>query len=243
MSEQIEDEIESRFRADAADALVAASKVDVGGPLVEARTRELLRGVARQVEARGMPLETFLAMTGQRPRSSSPGSGRGGSASVARELVLEAVAEQARHRRAGRRGRGARPRTGRGVGDDADETLVELRESGRFETLRDDLRLRNALDHVAAEVKRDPARLRPRPARQSGRPTRRSPRPRRNSGPPAAKEPDMNTTRRISSSRPSSSRPRAASASSTSTRACSTSGSSSSARRSTTTSRTSSSPR
>ena len=34
--------------------------------------------------------------------------------------------------------------------------LVRLRESGRFESLRDDLRLRNALDRVAAEVKRIP---------------------------------------------------------------------------------------
>jgi len=37
--------------------------------------------------------------------------------------------------------------------EDADAALVELRESGRFETLRDDLRLRQALDRVAAEVK------------------------------------------------------------------------------------------
>src|SRR5436305_1139330 len=42
------------------------------------------------------------------------------------------------------------------VGDDADEMLVALRESGRFESLRDDLRLRKALDRVAAEVQRIP---------------------------------------------------------------------------------------
>src|SRR5205814_4808304 len=49
LREQIEDEIETQFRADAADTLVAASKVEAAGPLVESRTRELLRGVARQV--------------------------------------------------------------------------------------------------------------------------------------------------------------------------------------------------
>ena len=59
LREQIEDEVEAQFRADVADALVAASKVDAAGPLVEARTRELLRGLARQVEARGIPLETY----------------------------------------------------------------------------------------------------------------------------------------------------------------------------------------
>src|SRR5215468_1676071 len=65
LREQIEDEVETRFRADAADALVAASKVEAAGPLVESRTRELLRGFARQIESRGVSLETFLAMTGQ----------------------------------------------------------------------------------------------------------------------------------------------------------------------------------
>src|SRR3954464_15467674 len=67
LREQIEDEVETQFRANAADTLVAASKVEAAGPLVESRTRELLRGFARQVEARGVQLETFLAMTGQQP--------------------------------------------------------------------------------------------------------------------------------------------------------------------------------
>src|SRR5262249_35746130 len=40
LREQIEDEIETRFRADAADALVDASTVEVSRPLVESRTRE-----------------------------------------------------------------------------------------------------------------------------------------------------------------------------------------------------------
>ena len=43
--------------------------------------------------------------------------------------------------------------------ENADETLDRLRESGRFETLREDMRLRNALDRVVAEVKRIPRQL------------------------------------------------------------------------------------
>ena len=42
------------------------------------------------------------------------------------------------------------------LGDDPEQTVATLRESGRFEMLRDDLRLRKALDRVAAEVKRIP---------------------------------------------------------------------------------------
>ena len=44
------------------------------------------------------------------------------------------------------------------LGDDADEMIVALRENGRFESLREDLRLRKALDHVAGRGQAHPAR-------------------------------------------------------------------------------------
>ena len=153
LKEQIDGEIESRFRAEAADALVAASKVDVGGPLVEARTRELLRGVARQVEAQGMPLETFLAMTGQSAEELISRLEAEAQQSVARELVLEAVADELGIDVPDSEVEALVREQAELVGEDAGEALAVLRESGRFETLRDDLRLRQALDRVAAEVK------------------------------------------------------------------------------------------
>jgi trigger factor len=156
LREQIEAEIDSRFRADAADALVAASKVDAAGPLVEARTRELLRGVARQVEARGVPLETFLAMTGQSPEDLVSRLEDEAQRSVARELVLDAVADQLELDVPDSEVEELVREQAELVGEDAEQSLLMLRESGRFETLRDDLRLRQALDRVAADVKRIP---------------------------------------------------------------------------------------
>jgi trigger factor len=156
LREQIEDEVETRFRADAADALVAASKVDAAGPLVEARTRELLRGVARQVEARGVQLETFLAMTGQQPEELLARLHDEAQRSVARELVLEAVAEQLELEVPDSEVEELVREQAEAIGDDSGEMLVALRENGRFESLRDDLRLRQALDRVAADVQRIP---------------------------------------------------------------------------------------
>lgn len=156
LQEQIEAEIESRFRADAADALVAASKVDAAGPLVEARTRELLRGVARQVEERGVPLETFLAMTGQSPEELVARLQDEAQRSVGRELVLEAVADKLELDVPDAEVEEIVREQAELVGEDVEQSLQLLRESGRFETLRDDLRLREALDRVAAEVKRIP---------------------------------------------------------------------------------------
>ena len=50
-----------------------------------------------------------------------------------------------------------------GAGEDAEDLIKQVWERGRPDRLRDDLRLRNALDRIAAEVKRDPRRPRPRP--------------------------------------------------------------------------------
>jgi trigger factor len=156
LREQIEEEVETRFRGDAADALVAASKVEAAGPLVEARTRELLRGFARQIEARGVQLETFLAMTGQQPEELLARLQEEARRSVARELVLEAAAEQFGLEVPDSEVEELVREQAEVVGDDPEQALSALRDSGRFETLRDDLRLRKALDRVAAEVKRIP---------------------------------------------------------------------------------------
>ncbi len=156
LREQIEEEVETQFRGDAADALVAASKVEAAGPLVDSRTRELLRGFARQVEARGVQLETFLAMTGQQPEELVARLHDEAQRSVARELVLDAVADEIGLDVPDSEVEELVREQAEAVGDDADEMLVALRESGRFESLREDLRLRQALDRVASEVKRIP---------------------------------------------------------------------------------------
>ncbi|HYQ09566.1 MAG TPA: trigger factor [Gaiellaceae bacterium] len=156
LREQIEDEVETRFRSDVADALVGASKFEAAGPLVEARTRELLNGFARQVESRGVQLETFLAMTGQQPEELVARLRDEAQRSVGRELVLDAVADQLELEVPDAQVEELVREQAESLGDDADQMLVSLRDSGRFETLRDDLQLREALDRVAAEVKRIP---------------------------------------------------------------------------------------
>jgi trigger factor len=156
---QISEEVEAQFRSDVADALVAASKVDASGPLVESRTRELLRGLARQVESRGIAFETYLTMTGQRPEDLVARLGEEAARSVARELVLEAAADQLGIEIGDEQVETLVREQAELIGDDADATLLRLRESGRFEQLRDDLRLRDALDRVASEVKRIPREL------------------------------------------------------------------------------------
>jgi trigger factor len=159
LREQISEEVEAQFRSDAIDALVDASKVNASGPLVEARTRELLRGLAQQVESRGVQLETYLAMTGQSAEQLISRLEDEARRSVGRELVLEAAADKLGIVVSDEEVEALVREQADLLDENADETLERLRESGRFESLRDDMRLRNALDRVVAEVKRIPREL------------------------------------------------------------------------------------
>jgi trigger factor len=162
LREQLEGEVEGAFREAAVDALVDASKVDARGPLVDARTRELLAGLERSLAGRGISLENYIAITGQDPNQLVARLQDEAARSVSRELVLEAVADRLGIQvsddelRAFIRDQ---------VGDDPDEeepadAVVErIWEGPAREQLREDLRLRAALDRVAAEVKPIPVEL------------------------------------------------------------------------------------
>ena len=147
------------MRGAAVDALVDATGIEAGGPLVDARARTLLNNLARSLAARGISLETYIALSGESPEQLSGQIRAEAAQSVARELVLEAVADKLEI----------------DVPDDEVEALVReeaaargrrsrradhrLRDAGTFEDLREDIRLRAALDRVASEVKRIPVEL------------------------------------------------------------------------------------
>jgi trigger factor len=155
--EVLEEESETQFRAAAVDALVEASDVQVGGPLVEARTRELLNGLGRSLESRGISAEAYFQLSGQTAEELVQRMGAEAALSVARELVLEAVADQLGIEVSDAEIEELIREQSELAGDDPDDTIRQVFESGREEVLRGDLRLRKALDRVAAEAKRVPA--------------------------------------------------------------------------------------
>ena len=155
--EVLEEEAETQFRAAAVDALVEASNVQVGGPLVEARTRELLNGLGRSLESRGISAEAYFQLSGQTAEELVQRMGAEAALSVARELVLEAVADQLGIEVSDAEIEELIREQAELARDDPDDTVRQVFESGREEVLRADLRLRKALDRVAAEAKRVPA--------------------------------------------------------------------------------------
>jgi trigger factor len=153
LREHIEAEIEDAFRANAVDALVTASKVAPAGPLVQSRTRELLTGFIRSLERRGIAPETYLQLTGRTAEELTASMQLEAALSVARELALEAVADKLGLEVSDDEVKALVREQAESAGEDADKVIEDLWTHGRHEDLREDLRLRAALDRVAAEVK------------------------------------------------------------------------------------------
>jgi trigger factor len=147
---QIEAEADEAFRRATLDALVEATNVRVSGPLIDTRTRTLLRELDSVMRRSGGSLEAYLQVSGQPAEDLVARLREQAAASVAGELVLEAVADQ----------------LGIEVSDeevdeafrnrfeDADRVIEQAREAGAYEVERQTMRLARALDRVAAEVQR-----------------------------------------------------------------------------------------
>ena len=159
LREQLEAEIDNAFRANAVDTLVQASGVSPAGPLVESRTRELLTGFVRSLERRGINAETYLQVTGRTAEQLTQAMAAEAAQSVARELALEAAAERLQIEVSDEEVENLVREQAEDADEDADELIQELWQTGRHEDLREDLRLRAALDRIAAEVKPIPVQL------------------------------------------------------------------------------------
>jgi trigger factor len=153
LREAIDAEIDNVFRANAVDALVTASKVTPAGPLVESRTRELLNGFVRSLERRGIDPQTYLQLSGRTEQELLSSLRLEAALSVARELALEAVADKVGIEVSDDEVKALIREQAEAAGEDPDEVIEDLWQHGRHEDLREDLRLRAALDRVAAEVK------------------------------------------------------------------------------------------
>jgi trigger factor len=159
LHEQLEEVLEANFREEALEALVEAARFDSLEPLVERRTADLAAGLARSLETRGLPLEAFLTMTGQTQEQLIERLRSEAEQAVKRELVLEAVAERAGIEVSEGDIEALVREEAEEAQEEAEPILASLREGRGFERLREDLRLRRALDEVASGVKRIPVDL------------------------------------------------------------------------------------
>jgi trigger factor len=149
----VDERIDAAFRAAAVDELVRASNVQGAGPLVETRARELLNGFVRSLSNRGLSPEAYFQATGQTPELLTAQIRAEAAQSVARELALEAVAEKAGLVVSDDDVKDLIREQAEASGDDAEEMIADIWAHGHQEALREDLRMRAALERLAADVK------------------------------------------------------------------------------------------
>jgi trigger factor len=150
IKEQLEVEADALFRRSVADVLLQAAKVSPTGPMVEARTRELIRGLARSLEQRGIDAAAYMQLTGQTPQQLEQRMRAEASRAVGQEIVLEAVADELGLAVSDEEVRETLERQG----EDAESIDWVLQTPETLDRLKEDLRLRKALDRVAEQVTR-----------------------------------------------------------------------------------------
>ena len=156
IKEILDRQIAERFREAAVDAAVANAKVELPGPVVEARAAEMWRRVERSLQRQGMDPEAYLQMQGKTRDEMIEQARPDAEQALKREAVLEAVAEaegieiteedmlEALQVPPGHEDHGH---------PEPADALKDIRESGREELLKEDLRMRRALELIAEQAK------------------------------------------------------------------------------------------
>jgi trigger factor len=144
---------DERFREAAVDAAVAESDVEVPDDVVAARATEMWERVARSLEARGVPADSYLQMQG-RTREQVIGDAKpDAEQQLKREAVLTAVAEAEGFEVTDAELADSLSHAAEHEGVAPEKLVERLRATGRDALLREDLRLRKAADAIAGSAK------------------------------------------------------------------------------------------
>ena len=153
LREQLDAEIDAAFRISAVDELVRASSVQPALPLVRTRAADLLTGFARSLERRGVTLDTYLTASGGSIQDLERQMVLEAAVSVARELALEALAAKAGIEVSDDDVKEYVRDESQAAGEEDVEGVIEdIWAHGQQESIREDLRLRAALDRLVADV-------------------------------------------------------------------------------------------
>ncbi len=153
LREQLDAEIDGAYRVAAVDELVQASGVQPAAMLVRSRATDLLTGFVNSLERRGISLDAYIAASGASPEDIQRQFVLEAAVSIARELALEALAERAGIDVSDDEVRAYVREEAEGAGEDADGVIDDIWAHAQQESIREDLRLRAALDRLVADVK------------------------------------------------------------------------------------------
>jgi trigger factor len=146
LGELVERRVAADFREAAIDAAAEAATVDVPEEIVVARAEEMLERFLHQLSHRGIDPDTFIKLQEGGREGMLANVREDASRSLRREATLAAIAEAEAIEASDEDLLDA---LGPGEGGDAPERLLErLREHGREDMLREEVRMRKAADLV-----------------------------------------------------------------------------------------------
>jgi trigger factor len=145
--------IEQDFRIAAVDAAAEEATIDVPDELVTARAAERWERVERQLSARGMSPDAYLRMQGKSRTEVIEESKADAERELRREAVLAAIADAEAIEVAEEEMVEALAHTAEHERTSPEKLLERLRESGRDSVIREDIRIRKAVDVVAESAK------------------------------------------------------------------------------------------
>jgi trigger factor len=156
IKEILDRQIAERFREDALDAAVDKATVELPDSVINARAEEMWRRVERSLRRQGMEPENYLQLQGKTSEEMIEQARPDAERALKREAVLEAVADaenieiteedelEALQIPPGHEDHGH---------PEPEDALREIRESGREELFKDDLRMRRALELIGEQAK------------------------------------------------------------------------------------------
>ncbi len=157
LSEALDQRAEQDFRVAAVDAAAATATVELPDALATARAEEHWQRVERQLAARGMSPESYLQMQGKTREQAIDESRPDAEAELKREAVLAAIAEAEEIEVSEEEMVEALAHTAEHERTSPEKLLKRLRENGRDAMIREDIRIRKAIDLVAESAKPIPA--------------------------------------------------------------------------------------
>jgi trigger factor len=149
LSEAVEQRAEQDFRVAAVDAAAAAATVEMPDDLATARATERWERVERQLAQRGMSPDSYLQMQDKTREQVIEESRPDAEAELKREAVLAAIAEAEAIEVSEEEMVEALEHTAEHERTTPEKLLKRLRESGRDAMIREDIRIRKAIDLVA----------------------------------------------------------------------------------------------
>jgi trigger factor len=153
LSEAVGQRIEQDFRMAAIDAAVEGADIDLPDELALARASERLDRLERQLTQRGMDPAGYFQMQGKTRDEVLEESKPDAEQELKREAVMAAIADAEQIEVAEEEMVEALAHTAEHERTTPEKLLQRLGESGRDELVREDIRIRKAIDLVAAEAK------------------------------------------------------------------------------------------